>query len=323
MIETRLVDPLVAVVIPCYKVKRQILGVLARIGPEVSLIYVVDDCCPEGSGRLVQSEYKNNRVRVLYHEINQGVGGATVTGYQKAIEEGADIVVKLDGDGQMDPALIGKLIAPIVDGSADYTKGNRFFDLEGLTEMPTTRLFGNAVLSFFSKISSGYWQIFDPNNGYIAIHAKVLQKLPLQKIEQRYFFESDMLFRLNTLRAVISDVPMAARYGDEVSSLTEAKVIPEFLFKHLKNFLKRLFYNYYLRDFNIASVSLVFGLLLFLWGVIFGSIKWYFSLKTGVPVTSGTVMLAALPTLIGIQLLLAFVSFDFSNIPSMVLHKRI
>lgn len=323
MADTRLVDLLVAVVIPCYKVKKQILGVLAGIGPEVTLIYVVDDCCPEGSGRLVQSECKDNRVRVLYHEINQGVGGATVTGYRKALVEGVDIVVKLDGDGQMDPTLIGKLIAPIIDGSADYTKGNRFFDLEGLTEMPVARLFGNAVLSFFSKISSGYWQIFDPNNGYIAIHSKVLQKLPLQKIEKRYFFESDMLFRLNTLRAVILDVPMAARYGDEVSSLTEAKVIPEFLLKHLKNFLKRLFYSYYLRDFNIASVSLIFGLLFCLWGIIFGSIKWYFSVKTGMPVTSGTVMLAALPTLIGIQLLQAFVSFDFSNVPRAVLHKRI
>jgi glycosyltransferase involved in cell wall biosynthesis len=260
---------------------------------------------------------------VLFHDVNQGVGGAVITGYRKALVDGADIVVKLDGDGQMDPALIGKIIAPIADGSADYVKGNRFFDLESLSEMPAIRLFGNAVLSFFSKLSSGYWQIFDPTNGFTAIHANVLRKLPLNKLEKRYFFESDMLFRLSTLRAVVFDVPMEARYGEETSSLRVARVIPEFLSKHLKNGLKRLFYNYFLRDFSIASVDLVFGLLLFLGGVFFGSVKWYLSLKTGVAVTSGTVMLAALPTLIGVQLILAFLSFDVSNVPRMVLHKRI
>ncbi len=315
--------PSVAVVIPCYRVKAQILDVLASIGPEVGRIYVVDDCCPEGSGRFVQAECRDARVQVLFHQVNQGVGGAMATGYRSALEDRAEIVVKIDGDGQMDPALIGKIIAPIAEGSADYTKGNRFFDLEGLAAMPKVRIFGNAVLSFFSKISSGYWQTFDPTNGYTAIHAKVLKKLPLHKVEKRYFFESDMLFRLNTLGAVVCDVPMEARYAEETSSLRVARVIPEFLSKHLKNSLKRLFYNYFLRDFNIASVDLVCGLLMFLGGVLFGSVKWYSSLKTGVPVTSGTVMLAALPTLIGIQLILAFISFDVSNVPRTVLYKRI
>src|SRR5690606_9188448 len=168
----------VAVVIPCYKVTRHILGVLAAIGPEVDRIFVVDDCCPDGSGEFVRVHCTDERVRVLTHAANLGVGGAILTGYQAAIEEGLDIIVKVDGDGQMDPALIPIFIAPILAGEADYTKGNRFFNLEKIRAMPRIRLLGNAVLSFMTKFSSGYWHLFDPTNGYTAIHRDVAQLLP-------------------------------------------------------------------------------------------------------------------------------------------------
>src|SRR5690606_32001950 len=148
------------------------------------------------------------RVRVIRHASNLGVGGAVITGYQAAIADGMDILVKLDGDGQMDASLIPDFIEPIINGEADYTKGNRFFDLEELRSMPRIRLIGNAVLSFMTKFSSGYWNLFDPTNGFTALHADVARYLPLSKISKRYFFESDMLFRLNTLRAVVHDIPM-------------------------------------------------------------------------------------------------------------------
>lgn len=318
----------VAVVIPSYKVTRHILGVLAAIGPEVQRIYVVDDCCPEGSGDFVARHCTDPRVKVLRHSVNQGVGGAVMTGYRAAIDDLMDIIVKVDGDGQMNPALIGEFVRPIAQNQADYTKGNRFFDLEAVRAMPAVRLFGNAVLSFMTKLSSGYWHLFDPTNGYTAIHANVARHLPMHKISHRYFFETDMLFRLNTLKAVVIDIPMAAHYADEVSNLKIRQIAGEFLFKHARNFLKRLFYNYYLRDMSLGSIQLPLGLLLILFGVVFGGYHWFDSLSTQQPATSGTVMLSALPILLGLQLLLAFLGQDMASVSSRpvaqsLLHQRI
>ncbi len=154
----------IAVVIPSYRVVKHILGVLSAIGPEIWRIYVIDDKCPEGSGDYVEDNCIDTRVVVLRHGTNQGVGSAVMTGYRAAIADGADIIVKVDGDGQMDPALIPNFIEPILAGEADYTKGNRFFYLEEIRAMPKVRLFGNAVLSFMTKLSSGYWDVFDPTN---------------------------------------------------------------------------------------------------------------------------------------------------------------
>ncbi|HRN77238.1 glycosyltransferase family 2 protein [Ottowia sp.] len=306
----------VAVAIPCYKVRSHILDVIARMPSQVQRIYVVDDKCPQQSGRLVQDQCRDERVRVLYHEENQGVGGAVRTGYRAALEEGMDIIVKVDGDGQMDPALIPHFTRPIERGKADYTKGNRFYRPESLKGMPPIRLFGNAVLSFINKLSTGYWSIMDPTNGYTAIHTHVLRRLPLDKLEQRYFFETDMLYRLNTLRAVVHDVPMDAVYGDEQSSLQVSKVLPEFLWKHTDRFVRRYVYNYLLRDFNIGSLYSLMGVLLLLAGSLFGLAHWLLSNASGQPATSGTVMLAALPIIVGIQFIIAFLHYDVSHVPT-------
>lgn len=315
--------PEIAVVIPCYRVGAPLLDVLARIGPECTTIWVVDDACPEGSGKLVQERCGDPRVRVLFHSENQGVGGATLTGYHAALADGADLLVKLDADGQMDPALIPTLVAPILLGEADYTKGNRFFDLEGLRAMPFVRLVGNSALSFLSKLSTGYWELFDPTNGFTALHAAVARRLPVSKISRRYFFESDLLFRLGTLRAVVADVPMAAVYGQEQSSLEVRRVLFEFAWKNLVNTLKRLFYGYYLRDFSFASLELVLGGVLVTGGAWFGLAQWWAGSRAGTASTSGTVMLAALPVLLGVQLVLGFLSFDMHNTPRHVIHRRL
>ena len=315
--------PSLAVVIPCYCVRDAILPVLARIGPEVAAIFVVDDGCPQGSGELVRRTCRDPRVQVLAHETNQGVGGAVITGYRAALAAGATIVVKLDGDGQMDPADLPALVAPIAAGEADYTKGNRFFRLEDLKEMPGIRIAGNAALSFLTKLSTGYWGIFDPTNGFTAIHARVLALLPLDKVRRDFFFESDMLFRLNTIGAVTLDIPMPARYPDARSNLRIATVIPTFLARHGVNFVKRIVYNYYLRDFSVASLELLLGLILTGWGTVFGAWRWAASIASGELASSGTIMLAALPVLAGIQLLLAFLAFDISRTPRVPLHTHL
>jgi glycosyltransferase involved in cell wall biosynthesis len=312
----------IAVVIPCYRVTRHVLGVIAAIGPEVNRIYVVDDKCPDKSGELVRTRCGDPRVVVLEHHNNQGVGGAVITGYRAALADGARVIVKLDGDGQMDPHLIPRFVAPILEGEADYTKGNRFFNLERIRAMPRMRLFGNAILSLMTKLSSGYWDLFDPTNGYTAIHADAARYLPFDKISRRYFFESDMLFRLNTLCAVVVDVPMDAVYADEVSNLKISRIATEFAFRHACNFCKRLFYNYYLRNMSLASIQLPLGLGLLAFGSVYGVAHWIESAQADVATPAGTVMVAALPVIMGVQLILAFLAHDIASVPRRPLHKK-
>ena len=305
----------VAVVIPCYNVRQHIIGVIEKIGLEVKNIYVVDDASPDGVGNFVRMVCKDPRVKIIFNPKNLGVGGAVIAGYKKALEDRSDIIVKIDGDGQMDPAMIMNFVMPILLGRADYTKGNRFYYLEGLNSMPSIRIFGNAILSFFTKISSGYWNIFDPTNGFTAIHAEIVRHLPLEKINPRYFFESDILFRLNILKAVVVDIPMVSHYGNEKSNLRINKIIHEFMYFNIKNFLKRIFYNYYLRDLSIASIELPVGLLLFGLGGCFGLYHWISSANMGISTPVGTIILSATFLLSGLQLILAFLGSDIASVP--------
>ncbi|MEX2271853.1 MAG: glycosyltransferase family 2 protein [Vicinamibacterales bacterium] len=313
----------VAVVMPCYRVRDQILDVIARIGPECAAIYVVDDGCPERSGTLVEEQCADPRVRVIFHASNRGVGAAVITGYRAALAERANVIVKIDGDGQMDPADMPRLIAPIVQGEADYAKGNRFYSLAHIHRMPRARIAGNAGLSFVTKFSTGYWDIFDPTNGYTAIHGAVAELLPLDRVAERYFFESDMLYHLGLVGGVVRDVPIDARYGDERSSMRLQRVIVPFALKHAANTVRRLFYQYFLRDFSAASVELVLGVALLTFGTIYGAVQWIAWQGRGVGAYSGTVMLAALPVIVGAQLLLAFLSFDVARVPRKPLYPQL
>jgi glycosyltransferase involved in cell wall biosynthesis len=311
----------IAVVIPAYKVADHILDVVREIGKEVDFIFVVDDACPQNSGELVKKSVKDKRVQVITHSANQGVGGAVVSGYRAALDVGADIVVKLDGDGQMDASKIGELTAPIIAGKADYTKGNRFDSITGLRQMPGIRIFGNGALSLMTKVSTGYWNVTDPTNGFTAIHADLLRGITLEMLSKRFFFESDLLFRLSLARAVVWDIPMESRYGTEKSNLRISKAIFEFTWKHGINFHKRLFYNYYLREMSAASIELPIGIVMSWFGLIFGLVKFNESLETGMPATAGTVMLSAVPLILGIQFVLAFLSNDIASVPKRVRHK--
>ena len=244
-----------------------------------------------------------------------------MTGYAAAITAGHDVLVKIDGDGQMDPALLPSFVTPILSGQADYTKGNRFWELGQIRQMPLIRRIGNLGLSFMAKASSGYWDIFDPTNGYTAIHASVASYLPFDAISKRYFFETDLLFRLNTLRATVKDIPMNAHYGDETSHLKVSKVIGEFALKHFRNGLKRILYSYFLRDMSIASIELIAGLALLMFGAVFGSYHWYQSSLDGSATPVGTIMLSIVSLITGIQFLLAFVSYDIANTPRATLSQ--
>ena len=252
---------------------------------------------------------------MYYNQENLGVGGAVKKGYEIAMENRVAIIVKLDGDGQMDPRNIPKLVAPLLNHEAEYTKGNRFYTLNSLKAMPKKRLIGNSILSVVSKISTGYWNIFDPNNGFTAISRDALENLDLSQISNSYFFESDMLFRLYCNRAVVQDVSMNSIYGDEKSSLSISKITFEFIFKHLRNSIKRFFYAYILRDASVASLELPLGFLLLIFGVGNSVITWLNSSTTGIPNNPGTVMLSGLAILTGTQFVLAFISYDVSNVP--------
>jgi len=312
----------IGIVIPCFKVRKHICQVVESLlmRSDVYHVIVVDDACPEGSGDLVRETFTGQRVTVSSHLRNQGVGGATMTGYLAAIDAGCDVLVKMDGDGQMDPKALPFLVSPILKGMADYTKGNRFFSTRTLMKMPKVRLLGNAGLSLMSKISSGYWNVIDPTNGYTAIHARVLNLIPFEKVNRRYFFESDLLFRLGLVKAVVRDVPIQSRYGDEESNLSIWKTLASFPLLHLQCFIKRIIYSYFIREFNAGSLQLVLAMLLMLGGGVLGGWEWVSHARQGIVASSGTVMLAGLPIIFGFQLLLAFLLFDLNSVPKEPIH---
>jgi glycosyltransferase involved in cell wall biosynthesis len=307
-------DTKIAIIIPCYKVSHHVQEVVKSVPDSVDHIIVVDDACPEDSGRVAESVGRRN-VTVLYHTRNTGVGGAVMTGYRKAMELGCDIMVKMDGDGQMDPAYLGAITEPLIRDEADYTKGNRFKDFKRLKTMPATRLFGNSALSFLVKVASGYWNIMDPTNGFTAIHRKVLEELNLGKISRRFFFESDMLINLRLVNAVVQDVDVPARYGTEGSTLNVWRALLQFSLKLFRGFLKRLVLRYFIYDFNMASVYMILGIPLLLFGVLYGTVNWIESFRTGEPTPLGTIMLAALPVILALEMLLQAVNIDINSVP--------
>jgi glycosyltransferase involved in cell wall biosynthesis len=309
------VENSVWVIIPCYNVVEQIESVIQNIGSEVTGIVAVNDGSKDETLKILESLKSDKRLYVIQNDSNLGVGGSTKRGFEFAFSHGASIAVKLDGDGQMDPSLISGLVAPIISGQADYVKGNRFINIDQVISMPKIRLFGNIALSFLTKLSSGYWEIFDPNNGFVAISKKAFGLIPTGKVDNRYFFESDMLFRLHLARAVVQDIPMPTKYGTEVSGLNESKAFFEFGYKHHKNFFKRIAIEYYLRDFNLGSIQLPMGLGLSLFGGVYGVVNFLHYHSLGLPTPTGIQIVVAMSVLSGLQLLLSFFAFDISNSP--------
>jgi len=305
-----------AVVIPAYRVERELSGVLTSIPTYVRHIIVVNDASPDRTAEvLAEAARCDSRICPVTHKKNQGVGGAMISGYKKALELGAQIVVKLDGDGQMSPDDIPSLVAPLVSGQADFTKGNRFRDFRALTRMPFVRRLGNVGLSFLAKSATGYWNCFDPTNGFLAMRGEVLEQLPLEKIHKTYFFEISQLSQLYLLGACLRDVFIPARYADETSSLSITKVLVEFPPRLAAVFLRRILLHYFLYDFSMGSMYIMVGLPLFLFGLIFGSTEWVHYASRNIPAPTGTVMLATLTVILGIQFLLSAISIDLQSVP--------
>jgi len=304
----------VAVVIPAYRVAAQVAGVIARVPATVRHIIVVDDASPDEL-QAVLAAVRDPRLVTLRHAANRGVGGAMKTGFSKALELGADIVVKVDGDGQMDPALVPQFLAPILAGEADITKGNRFDDLAFVRDMPAVRRMGNLALSFLVKLASGYWHVFDPCNGYVAIRASVLRRLNLEHLEERYFFEISQLCEAYFARAVLRDVPMKPVYAGEPSSLHPIGSIGSFAPRLVRRFLHRVLMSYFVRDFNVVSVFLVAGLPSLLFGVVWSLYHWIHNARLGVLTSTGTVIIGMLAIVLGFQLLLQAVVLDVGNEP--------
>lgn len=312
----------VAVIIPAYRAADTIQTVVAGIPAWVDAIYIVNDASPDETAARAHTT-SDPRVRLLAHDVNRGVGGAMVTGYRQALSDGMDLFVKMDADDQMDAAYLPALIEPLAAGRADYAKGNRFHDAEALSRMPLGRRVGNAGLSFLIKAASGQWRIFDPTNGYAAIHRAALAALDLRNLHPRYFFESSMLIRLRELGAVVEDVPMPARYGAERSNLSVGRTLIEFPWLLLRHGLKRIFWQYFVADFNAVSLFLVCGVPLVTFGLLFGIYHWIESYVRHALTPTGTVMLAVLPLILGFQLLLQALVLDVQSVPERPLQARL
>jgi hypothetical protein len=222
----------------------------------------------------------------------------------------------MDGDGQMSPDDLDDLVAPLMVGRADYSKGNRFVDLRALRQMPRRRLFGNALVSFASKLACGYWNMLDVSNGFTAITRDVASQIDFSRISDRYFFETSMLVELNILRATVADVQMPARYGDEQSSLRISRVATTFPPLLVHGLLRRFYWRYIIEEFGVVSICVLAGVPLLLFGFIFGAWHWIEIIRTGGFASAGTVFVAALPIILGMQLLLQAIMLDVLSSPT-------
>ncbi len=302
----------ICIVIPYYNAPDHIGRVVAKLPSFVDSVIIVDDKSPVP---VPEPEVMRDRLVILHHQKNLGVGGATMTGFKYALKTDCDIVVKMDADDQMDASYLPELLDALIEGSFDYAKGNRFYDLDALRNMPFFRRTGNLILSFLVKAATGYWNNFDPTNGYFAIKKKVLSKLNFNRLSSRYFFETSLLAELYYHHIPVADIPMPAIYKDEKSHMKVWTMPFVFLPRLIKLFFKRILFGYFLFDFNIGSVYLLFGLPLFLFGIIFGAYKWWYYASHHTPAPTGTIMIAVLSLILGFQLLLQAVQFDIHNAP--------
>ena len=300
------------VILPAYNEGGYVARVVSRIPDWVDGIIIVDDASTDDTLRVAES-LADTRVQVHHHETNKGVGGAMVTGFRAALDGGYDVAIKMDADDQMDAEELPVLVRPIELGMADYTKGNRFRRTGRPSSMPGRRWFGNVVLSFLTKVASGYWHVFDPQCGFIAITAPTLRVLKLDGIARDYFFENDMLIRLNVIDARVVDVDTSALYGNETSHVRIGRVSWTFPPRLARGFVWRFVRRHLMNDFGLIGFLAVVGAAFTLFGTLFGLYHWIESISTGIPATSGTVMVAVVPLILGIQMLLQALSLEVQS----------
>ena len=303
----------IAAVVPAYAEERHIAGVITSMPDIVDIIVVVDDASPDGTFAAATS-VADPRCEVIRHEQNQGVGGAIMTAHRRALELGADIDVVFAGDGQMDPTFLPELLDPLVSGDYGFTKANRFYSRHSFDGMPKLRVVGNIGLSFLNKMASGYWNLFDPQNGYTAITRESLERLDFERIAKRYEFENDLLMNLNILNVRAKDVPIPAVYRNETSTIKLRTFLPSIMRLLVKGFTRRVVLKYVIGTFSPIALFLVSGLMLTLFSFLMGLWVLYETIGPNTAST-GTVLLCVAPGLVGFQLLLAALQLDIAASP--------
>jgi glycosyltransferase involved in cell wall biosynthesis len=302
----------VAVVVPAYREEALIADTLRGIPHWVDRIYVVDDRSPDATAERAR-EVDDARVEVIVHEENQGVGGAIVTGYERALADEIACTVVMAGDNQMDPAELETACLPVVRGEVDYHKANRLFTGQAWDLIPRNRYLGNAVLSLFTKVASGYWHVADSQAGYAAISLPILRLLDLDRIYKRYGFPNDILVHLNVWNARVRDFSSRPIYGvGERSGIKIRKVVPRISWLLVKGFFWRLREKYVIRDFHPLVFFYALGLVMTFAGLLLGAIEVILRLK-GNEITTPTIVLVALLLISGSQFTLFAMWFDMES----------
>jgi len=305
----------VAAVVPAYREEAHIASVIETMPDLVDHVLVVEDHSPDNTYEVARAA-ADHRTEVIHHEVNQGVGGAILTGHRRAIELAADVSVVMAGDGQMDPAHLPSLLDPIAQDGYGFTKANRFFSSTSFEGMPKHRVFGNIVLTFFSKASSGYWNLVDPQNGYTAVTTEALSKIPMDRVHKRYDFENDLLIWLNTANVKARDVDIPARYGNETSTMSLTRVAPRIMWTLLTGGWRRIWRKYILWSFSPIALLLLAGLFFFVFGLGFGLWTTIHSLTTGISASTGTWLLGVGSAIVGINFLVQGLVLDIQATPS-------
>ena len=308
----------ISVVIPVFNVGESIKNFLKQIPEYVDQIYLIDDCCPLKTGKIAEerkSDFK--KVSIFYNNKNLGVGGAVKVGYQESLKNNIDIIVKIDGDNQMNPNEINKLVEPLLNGEYGYGKGNRFLMKEEIENYPIVKFYGNIFLSFMSKLSSGYWDIFDPINGYTAITKECLQKLNLDKIDNGYFFESDMLYNLYLCKFRVKDIPVKIKYyKNQIQNMSVIKESFNFLFKNISRTIRRVKIIYFNNNFTLGSFFAGMFFLNFVFTLFYGGFNYFYHYISNEFAPTGVIVISAVSLLLMFLSLMIFLILDSFNNPN-------
>ena len=302
----------IGVVVPAYNEARLVGRVIETMPPFVDRIIVVDDRSKDRTSEVVRKYVSEapERIYLIRHEVNQGVGGAISTGYKRAVEEGIDVVAIMAGDAQMDPADLESIIRPVASGEVGYTKGNRLFRGESWRTIPHYRYLGNATLSLMTKIASGYWHIADSQTGYTAISLEALQAIDVDGIYKRYGMPNDILIKLNVAGVKVRDVSIKPVYNvGEVSGIKLRKVIPRISLLLVRGFFWRMFWKYVIIDFHPLVFFYLLGGLLLPLGILLGSYLVFYRIFIG-DVAMTSALLSAFLTITGLQMILFGMWFD-------------
>lgn len=307
-------DRKVAIVVPAYNEEKLITKTVQTMPDFVDLILVVNDGSTDRTLEVLQGlkdDHKN--LEVLTNDPNRGLGYSLVRGYKEALSRDIDIVGTLAGDAQCDPEYLHKLCDKLIDEDWDYVKANRFNNLDALRAMPPFRRVGNIVISLLNKFATGYYSIFDSQNGYGVFKKSTMERLPFELIGERYDYENTMLLAMGVINGRVKDIPVPAVYGEEVSTIKFFPVMRRALSVLFKGFWKRIYYKYVIFNFHPLALFLFSGLVLSVLGFGFGVYLAYSRIFLGSAPSSGTVMLSVLPLLLGVQLVLTAIVMDVNN----------